>query len=345
MTALIASVFLTAATISTNSWLAEWDTPYGMPPFNELKVSEYVDAIKAGSELKQKRIKAIVENKEKPTFKNTIIPYVFAGKELSQASRVFGVLLSLERDEEREKASIEAIPIFSTDTAKTISNRELFNRIEAVWFDDKSGLTEEEKTILKRIYDSFRRNGVALSPEKRKRLCEINAKFSELSLKFSRNLLSSNNHFKKEFGVDVSDYYDVIANTEDRDRREALFKAYISRCFNPGENDNRAIIVEQTKLRIEKSKLLCYANPADFHNELRMAGSGSAALDFLKPIVKASIATAKKELEEIKTLFERDIAAKKLPKDAKFEPWDVFYYAEKLNKEKYDFIVLNDFLE
>ena len=337
MTALIASIFLTAATISTNSWLAEWDTPYGMPPFNELKVSEYVDAIKAGSELKQKRIKAIVENKEKPTFKNTIIPYVFAGKELSQASRVFGVLLSLERDEEREKASIEAIPIFSTDTAKTISNRELFNRIEAVWFDDKSGLTEEEKTILKRIYDSFRRNGVALSPEKRKRLCEINAKFSELSLKFSRNLLSSNNHFKKEFGVDVSDYYDVIANTEDRDRREALFKAYISRCFNSGKNDNRAIIVEQTKLRIEKSKLLCYANPADFHNELRMAGSGSAALDFLKPIVKASIATAKKELEEIKTLFERDIAAKKLPKDAKFEPWDVFYYAEKLNKEKYDF--------
>ena len=84
MTALIASVFLTAATISTNSWLAEWDTPYGMPPFNELKVSEYVDAIKAGSELKQKRIKAIVENKEKPTFKNTIIPYVLQAKNLAK---------------------------------------------------------------------------------------------------------------------------------------------------------------------------------------------------------------------------------------------------------------------
>lgn len=336
MTTLFASIFL-ATTISTNPWLAEWDTPYGMPPFNELKVSEYVDAVKKGCALKQERIKVIVENKEEPTFKNTIVPYIFADKELTQASRVFGVLFSLERDEEREKASIDAIPIFTADTAKTISNRELFNRIEAVWRGDKSGLTEEEKTILKRIYDSFRRNGVALSAEKRERLREINAKSSELSLKFGKNLLASNNQFKKEFGVDVSDYYDVIANTDNRARREAMFKAYISRGFNPGKNDNKAIINEIAKLRIEKAKILGYANSADYYNELRMAGSSSVALDFLKPIVKASIITAKKELEEIKTLFDRDIAANKLPKNAKFEPWDVFYYAEKLNKEKYDF--------
>lgn len=336
MTTLFASVFLAAAT-STNAWLADWDTPYGMPPFNELKVSEYVDAVKKGCELKQERIKLIVENKEEPTFKNTIVPYIFADKELTQASRVFGVLFSLERDEEREKASIDAIPIFTADTAKTISNRELFNRIEAVWRSDKSGLTEEEKTILKRIYDSFRRNGVALSAEKRARLREINAKSSELSLKFSKNLLASNNQFKKEFGVDVSDYYDVIATTDDRARREAMFKAYISRGFNPGKNDNKPIINEIAELRIEKAKILGYANPADFYNELRMPGSSSVALDFLKPIVKASINTAKKELEEIKTLFDRDVAANKLPKNAKFEPWDVFYYAEKLNKEKYDF--------
>ena len=91
MTTLFASIFLAAAT-STNAWLADWDTPYGMPPFNELKVSEYVDAIKKGCELKQERIKLIVENKEEPTFKNTIVPYIFADKELTQASRVFGVL-------------------------------------------------------------------------------------------------------------------------------------------------------------------------------------------------------------------------------------------------------------
>jgi hypothetical protein len=122
MTAIIASALLATSAATGNPWLAEWNTPYGMPPFKELKVSGYVDALKTAVDLKQKRIQAIVENKEKPTFQNTVAPYVFADRELTQASRVFGVLLSLERNEEREKASIEAIPVFTADAAKTISN-------------------------------------------------------------------------------------------------------------------------------------------------------------------------------------------------------------------------------
>ena len=339
MTSIIASALFAASTFTNNTWISEWNTPYGIPPFKELKVSEYVGALKTAAEIKQERIKAIVATKEKPTFKNTIVPYIFAGKEMSQASRVFGALLSLERNEEREKASADAIPIFTKDSAQTISNRALFDRIEAVWMSDQSALTEEEKTVLRRIYDSFKRNGVALSPEKRERLREIDAAASKLSLKFSKNVLASNNKFKKEFGVDVSDYYDVIANTEDRALREATFKGYISRGFTSGENDNKAIIVEIAKLRIERAKLLGYNTPADYYNELRMAGSSSAALEFTTSIVKAAAASANKELAEIKALFERDIAAKKLPENAKFEPWDVFYYAEKLKKEKYDFSV------
>ena len=92
MTTIIASALFAASTFTNNTWIAEWNTPYGIPPFKELKVSEYVDALKTAAEIKQERIKAIVETKEKPTFKNTIIPYIFAGREMSQASRVFGAL-------------------------------------------------------------------------------------------------------------------------------------------------------------------------------------------------------------------------------------------------------------
>ena len=190
MTAIIASALLATSAATGNPWLAEWNTPYGMPPFKELKVSGYVDALKTAVDLKQKRIQAIVEKKEKPTFQNTGAPYVFADRELTRASRVFGVLISLERDEEREKASIEAIPVFTADAAKTISNIALYERIDAVWRGDKSGLTEEEKTVLKRVHDSFRRNGVSLDQSKRERLREINGKLSELSLKFSKNVLA-----------------------------------------------------------------------------------------------------------------------------------------------------------
>lgn len=186
MTTVIASAFFAASALTGNTWTDQWNTRYGLPPFEELKVSEYVDAIKAASEIKQKRIAAIVENKEKPTFENTVVPYILADRELTQASRVFGVLFALERNEEREKASVEAIPIFTADTAKTISNFDLYKRIDAVWRGDKSGLTEEEKTVLKRVHDSFRRNGVSLDQANRDRLREINGKLSELSLKFSK---------------------------------------------------------------------------------------------------------------------------------------------------------------
>lgn len=337
MTAIIASAFFATTAVTSNPWIAEWDTPYGMPPFKELKICDYVNAIRTGVNLKQERIKAIAENKEAPTFKNTIIPYIYADKELTQASRAFGVQFSLERDEEREKASIEAIPIFTDDTAKTISNLALYKRIDAVWRGDQSSLTEEEKTILKRIHDSFRRNGVSLDQAKRERLREMSVKLRKLSLRFSKNVLASNNKFKKDFGVDVADYYDVIAQTEDRSRREAMFKAYTSRCFTSGEHDNRDIIMEMTKLRIERANILGYKTPAAYFNELRMAGSSEAALEFTEPIVKRAAKAAKRELSEIKTLFDRDIAAGKLPKEAKFEAWDVFYYAEKLKKEKYNF--------
>ncbi len=339
MTAFIASAFLATSAATSNTWIAKWDTPYGMPPFKELKVSEYVDALKTASQLKQERIKAIVDNKEKPTFANTIVPYIFAGRELAQASRVFSALLGLERNEEREIASMEAIPVFTVDGDMTISNRPLYERINAVWLGDKSKLTEEEKTIVKRIHDSFRRNGVALNQTQRERLREINKSTSELSLRFAKNLLASNNKFKNDFGVDVADYYDVIANTDDRSRREAMFKAYIARGFTPGVHDNRAVLTEISKLRIEKANLLGFKTPADYYNELRMAGSSEAALKFIEPIVKSAAKAANRELAEIRTLFERDVEAGILPKGSAFESWDVYYYAEKLKKEKYDFSI------
>ena len=340
MTAIIASAILSVSAISNNTWFSEWKKPYGIPPFSSLKISQYTQAVKIASDLKQERIRKIVENKEAPTFENTIVPYIFADEELARIKRIFGILLSLERNAELEKASVETVPILSADTAMTISNKRLYKKIESVWNADQSKLSEEEKTILKRTYDSFRRSGVGLSDAEREIMRAIDEKTKILSLKISKNILASNNAFKKEFGVDVSDYYDAIAKTGDRTKREAMFKAYTSRCFNRGEGGNTDNIVEMTKLRIQRAKLLGYATPADFYNELRMAGSSKVALDFIKPIAKSAAEAAKRELAEIEELFKADIAGGKLPKTAKFEPWDVFYYGEKLKQRK--FSISND---
>jgi peptidyl-dipeptidase Dcp len=329
---------LIASTVtSANPWISQWDTPYGIPPFDELKVSLYVEAVKAGIQIEKKEIESIVADDASPTFSNTVVKYIRTGAELSQASRVFGCLFALEQNDEYEKARKEVIALMSRHSAEILSNKKLFDRIDAVFKGDKSNLTSEEKTILKRIHSSFRRGGVSLEKKQRDHLREINEKMSLLSMKFSKNILIANNAFKKDFGVDVANYYDVIAETDDRAKRKAMFSAYVSRGFHEGENDNRPVLIELLKLRKERATLLGYKSSADYFNEPRMASDAKTAYNFLLPIVKAAASKAKEEIVELKKLFDADIKKGVLPPSAKFEPWDLLYYLARYKKSKYSY--------
>lgn len=338
MTSLLSCAVLAATAVTNgNTWLEKWDTPYGIPPFKELKASQYPDALRACSELKHKRIAAIVADKREPDFDNTIVPYIFASKEMTALSRVFGCIYSTDRDAEYEKASVDAIPVFSADGARTIGNRALYERIDAVCRAPRTGLTPEEITILKRLGSSFRRQGIGLAPEKREHLRGLKDRASKIMLEFERNVLACDNEFEKRFGINVARYKEAMATTEDRSRREAMYREYVSRGFKAGEHDNRPVILELTKVRAEMAGLLGYRNTAEFSIEPRMAGTPAAALDFTRSVMKIAVKAAAKELDELKKLFERDVAAGKLPAGSRFEAWDVDYYAEKLRKEKYDF--------
>lgn len=338
VTAVAGAVIAMAACTQTrvNPFLEDWTTPYGIPPFEQISLSDYVPAIKAGIEQQSDEIRAIVSNPEAPTFDNTVAALDLSGEILARVEGVLFNLSETENSPEMEALIEEVTPILSEHSDNIYMNKDLFNRVSAVYEADQSALTTEQKMVLKKVYNAFSRNGIGLSEEKQARLREINSESSMLSNKLSSNILAENNAFKEKFGIAISSYPTAMTETEDRDLREQLFKAYSSRCHNGGDHDNRDLFLRMMALRIEKARIMGYKTPADFILEPKMAHDPQTVDRFLSDIMTAASRKARAEVKDMQEVMDRDIAEGKLAKGSKIEPWDWWYYAEKVRKEKYD---------
>ena len=302
----------------------EWNTPYGTAPFSKIAVADYKPAILAGIEAQKAEIRAIVENPDAPTFENTIAAYELAGDLLSKASGVFFNLSESDSTPEIQQIEEELTPIITEASNAIYMDEGLFARVKAV-YENMDGLDREQQMVTKKLYDRFVRNGVGLEGEAKARFAEINTRLAVLSQKFGQNLLAENNAFRDAIGVTVSGYPDFMTTCEDRALREKAFKAYSSRGNHGDEHDNNAIVLEIMKLRTEKAKLLGYNTSAEYLLADKMAGNPETVDAFLKPIMDASMRKAKEELADMEALAGH-----------KIEPWDWFYYAEKVRARKYD---------
>ena len=321
---------------TTNPFLEDWTTPYGIPPFDRIQMSDYLPAIKAGIEQQSAEIEAIITTTETPDFDNVIGALDLSGEILGKVQGVLFNLSETENSPEMEALIEEVTPILSEHSDNIYMNKDLFKKVEAVYNADQSGLTREQQMVLKKTYDAFYRNGIALDEEKQARLREINTEMSLKENKLSSNILAENNAFKEKFGVSISAYPTAMTTTEDRSQREEMFKAYSSRCHNGNEYDNRQLFLELMALRIEKANIMGYETPADFILEPKMAHDAATVEAFLSDIMAASVKKAKGEIVDMQKIMDKDVAAGLLPSGSKIEPWDWWYYAEKVRKEKYD---------
>ena len=327
---------ITACAQTKNPFFKEWDTPYGIPPFDQITLADYIPAVKEGIARHEKELKAILDNPDAPTFKNTVEAYEFSGELLDKVSAVLFNLQETEGSDEMEKVAAEALELLTAHENAVSMDKRFFERVKAVYDADQSGLTREQQMVLKNLYKSFTRNGVGLDEASQERLKEINLKIAASRQKFGTNLLAENNAFKEKFGIPVSSYTAEMTSCEDRARREEMFKAYSSRGNNGNDNDNKALCLEILKLRAEKARLLGFDTFAAYELDDKMAGNPAAVDEFLDKIQKASNAKAKQEVYDMRKVMDEDVAAGKLPKDSKIEPWDWFYYAEKVRARKYD---------
>lgn len=320
----------------TNPFLAEWNTPYGIPPFDQIQFADYVPAVKAGIEQQQAEIDAIIANQAAPDFDNTIAALELSGDILSKVTGVLFNVSETENCPELEAIVEEITPLTTAHEDNIWMNRDLYLRVKAVADADQSALSAEQKMVLKETLQKFERNGIALPEETQARLREINTEMSSKINKIGNNILAESNAFKAEFGISVGFYPDAMTTTEDRDLREKMFKAYSSRGHNGNDNDNRQFILDVMRLRIEKAKLMGYDNPADYVLEAKMAHDHQTVDAFLGDLIVASVAKAKEEIVDMQAIMDQDVKAGKLPQGSTIQPWDWWYYAEKVRKVKYD---------
>ncbi len=319
-----------------NPFLSEWDTPYGIPPFEQIKESDYLPAIKAGIAQQKAEIQDIIDCTEEPDFENTIAALDRSGEILAKVQGVLFNLAETDATDELNKVVEDATPIL-TDWGNSIyMDMDLFKKVKAV--NDKKeslGLTSEQQMLLKKTYKAFSRNGIDLSEADRQRLKEVNNELSLLQIKFGNNLLAESNAFADKFGISVSDYPETMAATADRSLREQMFRAYSERGNRNNENDNKDIILQILKLRIEKANLLGFDTPAEQSLDNKMAETPEAVNSFLQSIITPAIKKAKEEVADMQAEMDKDIKAGILPEGSKIEAWDWAYYAERVRKEKY----------
>ena len=330
------AIIMTAVSCSVNPFFTSWETPYGIPDFTQVKEKHYVPAVIVGIAQQTAEIEEIINNPDEPTFENVVEAYERSGAILD---RVVGVLFNLSETDGTEslQAIVEnVLPLMSAHSDNVFMNPAFFAKVEVLYKNmENLGLNREQEMTLKKLYNSFVQNGIALGEAEQARMREINMELSSLSNTFGNMLLAENNAFAEEFGVAISEYGGAMASTEDRALREKMFKAYASRGNNGNENDTKELIMKMMALRIEKAKLLGYENPAQMILADKMAGTPEAVDTFLAGIMAPAVKKAKAEIVDMQAMMNADIAAGLLPAGSKIEPWDWAYYAEKVRKAKY----------
>lgn len=355
---------LTAApTKSTNPFFQEFKTPFGVPPFEKIKVEHYMPAFRAGIDENQREVKAIAESTAPATFANTVEPLEKSGALLKRVTSVFFVLSESMTDEKMQAIATEVSPLLSKNSDDILLNERLFERIKRVYENrEKENLTPEQKRLTEIYYKRFLRNGAALPQEMKDRLRKINEELGLLELKFSDNVLAENNAFqmvldKREelaglpegvvsgaaeaaqergltgkwvFTLHKPSLLPFLTYSDRRDLREKLYRGYFEKGNNNDSLDNKAILVKITNLRIDKAHILGFPSFADYSLTENMAQNPDKVYTFLGQIWEPARRKALQEAAEWEALGKKDDPSFKL------QPWDWWYYAEKVRKAKYD---------
>ena len=347
-----------------NPLLTTWNTPFGVPPFNLIKNEDYLPAYKKAMEIHDQEIADIVNSKEKPDFENTIAALDYSGELLRRVDNVFQNLNEANTNPEMQQIAKEVSPLLAAHNDNIWQNGKLFARVKAVHaVKDSLKLTTEQEMLLKKTYDNFVRGGANLSPEQQAEFSKINKRLSLLSIKFGENLLVETNDYKlviedendlaglpssviaaaaetaKEQGMEGKWVFTLqkpslipfITYADNRKNREYLFKGYIERGNNNNGHDNKAIVNEIVNLRLKRANMLGYKTHADYVLAENMAKTPEKVYDLIGSLMEAGLPVAKKEAAELQALIDKESG------DFELEPWDWWYYAEKLKKEKYDF--------
>ena len=346
-----------------NPFLTPYTTQFGIPPFEQIQNSDFIEAIKAGLAEQEQNLNNIVRNRAVPDFDNTIVPLENLSPILERVAGVFYTYEEALSTPEFAEVSEQVIPLLNKAQNNVNLNEALFQRIKQV-YDTRNEkgrkLTPVQKRLVEKYYRLFAENGAALSADKKEELVKINDELSKLFIQFNKNLLAATNSFyitvfekgdlaglsegsiaqaaaeAKRRGLDGLWVFTlhgpsrlpVLQNADNRGLREAMYKGYTNLAYN-GANNNLDIIKQIVKLRAQKAKLMGFDNFAQMMTSRVMAGTPEAATNLLMSVFEPAVKRSKEEVKDMQAYVDAHGGGFKIA------PWDYYYYAGKVKNEKF----------
>ena len=340
--------------------LAADNLPQGAPDFSKIKETDYLPAIESAIKQKRQEVEQIVANKQKPTFKNTILALETSGLELDKWLNVFEGLTSAHKTPILADTEKKVTPLLTELENEISCNKALFQKIKFVYDKEYKKLKGEDKRLTEVVYKNFVRSGALLDDQKMARMMQINLRISELQQQWGDLLPAATNgsvvwvNTKEELaGLSEADiaqcqkdaesrgaitpYAIVIVNTtqqailtnlDNRDLRRRVYEASRHRADGTRQFNTFPIVVEIAKLRAEKAALMGYKNYASYSLERTMAKNSDNVYGFLKQLIAEYTPKAQAETKAIE-----DFAKQQMGADFKLEPYDRFYYSAKMKQQ------------
>ncbi len=351
-----------ADTMHKNPFLEPYSTPYEIPPFESIEYGDYLPALRAGIEQKQQQINAITSNPEEATFENTIMPLERSGEILDRVAAVFFALDESNSSPEMVAIAEEFYPVYSQFSDEVSMNDALFARIRHIHDNIGNIRRPDRRKAVEDYYKQFVRNGALLSPAAKDSLKALNTKLTELFLTFNKNLLNATNEFAVVvdnadelaglpagsigvaaeeavsrglgenhwvFTLHAPSRLPLLQDADNRDLRRKIYQGYTS-LASSGQYNNLPVINRILQARARKAALLGYDSFGAYMTENVMAKNVPAAEELLMKIWRPAVARVGQEVAEMQALADSEGA------DITIEPWDYYYYAEKVRRKKYN---------
>ena len=357
-----AMVMCASSAMAQNPLFKEFDTPFQIAPFSQITLDNYREGFLKGMEEQKAEVNAIIVNRARPTFENTIEALDRSGKLLDKVQSTFGPLSSSNSTEEMRALQKEMSPLFSAHSADIYMNPELFAKVKEV-YDNQAmfNLNKEQKSLLEKTYKGFVKSGALLNDAQKEQLRNLNQEISMLQLQFSQNLLHETNNTyvtveklsdleglpqgdidaaarlaeangqkgKWMFNMQRPSCNPVLQYCKNRELRKKVYNAYYNRGNQNNEYDNKEISRKLVTLRLQKAKLMGYEDYAQLALEDRMAKNEENVYALLDEVWKPAVEKAKEEIADIRAEIRKE--------GGNFEPegWDFMYYQSKAKAAKY----------
>lgn len=353
-----------SAKSDANPLLSKSTLPYEYPPFDKIKDQHFAPAYEAALAEHLKEVEAIANQKAEPTFENTLVALDKSGATLTRVDNIFSNLAGAHTNPEIQKVEAAMAPKLSAHRDAILLNPKLFARLQKLYdMREQATLDAEAKYLLDRYYKDFVRAGAKLSEADKEKLKKMNSELAVLQTKFTQDVLKEKN--KAAVVVDdkaqlagMSDndiaaaaaeakdrklegkFVIALQNTsgqpalsslENRDLRERIMKASLSRNSSGGEFDTRETAKKIARLRAERAALLGYEHHAAYQLEDQTAKTVPTVNKMLAELAPAAVANAKKEATDLQAMIKKEGG------DFELAPWDWAFYAEKVLKDRYAF--------